>query len=116
MKNNVKSDGDEKNALVAFSTTGNIDDARKIARELINRRLVACVNIIPQIESVYSWENEVCHDNEVLLVFKTTREHTDTLKKIVPEIHPYEVPELIFLPVVDGAPAYLQWVCKVTEK
>ncbi len=92
------------------------EEARKMARTLVENRFAACVNIIPAIESFYWWDDAVQHDEEALMVVKTTRQRFDALMEFVEEHHPYELPEIIALPIVDGLPDYLAWVREETEK
>ena len=108
--------GAKAQALVAFSTVNNHESAQKIAHELIQQHLAACVNIVPGVESIYFWDNDVCEDNELLLIIKTTTANIEKTKEILPQIHPYKVPELVFLPVVNGLSDYLNWIFEVTEK
>jgi periplasmic divalent cation tolerance protein len=96
--------------LIVFITAGNLDEARKIADELVGQRLAACVNIVPQVESVYRWQGEVCRDSEVLLVAKTTRERFSALETAVKGLHSYQVPEIIALPITGGSEQYLNWL------
>ena len=100
--------------VIAFSTVDTEKEASKIARALIEAKLAACVNIIPQINSVYEWKGEVCEETEQWMVIKTTQAHVEELKALLEEIHPYEVPELIFIPIVDGLPDYLHWILATT--
>ena len=86
------------------------DRAREIAEALVERRLVACVNVVPLVHSVYRWQGAVEHDDEALLVIKTTRAAVAPLKDALGELHPYENFELVALPVQDGARAYLDWI------
>jgi periplasmic divalent cation tolerance protein len=76
----------------------------------VEQQLVACVNIIPGITSVYHWDNEIQHDQEWLLLIKTTDDMSEALKEAIMKIHPYDSPELISVDVTDGLPDYLQWV------
>ena len=85
-------------------------DARNIARTLVGLDLAACVNIMPNLTSVYRWEGEVEEDTEQLLVIKTRRNVLEALKAAVLEAHPYELPEIIAVPVVDGLKGYLDWI------
>jgi periplasmic divalent cation tolerance protein len=86
------------------------DPAAVLARRLVDERLAACVNVVPGIRSVYRWQGQVCDDAEDLLVIKTAADRLDALVARVREIHPYEVPEVLVLPVEAGAAAYLDWV------
>jgi periplasmic divalent cation tolerance protein len=86
------------------------DRAREIADALVERGLAACVNIVPLVHSVYRWQGAVEHDDEALLVLKTTRAAVAPLAEALAELHPYENFELVALGVQDGAPAYLDWI------
>jgi periplasmic divalent cation tolerance protein len=86
------------------------DQARPIAEAIVARELVACVNIVPLVHSVYRWEGKVEQDDESLLVIKTTREAVGALTDAVRDLHPYENFELVALDVAAGAPAYLEWI------
>lgn len=94
----------------AMTTIGNEDDAARVAKELVTRRLVACVNVIPGLRSFYQWKEELCDDKECLITMKTTADQVEAIKKLLPEIHPYELPELIFLPIEEGSDTYLEWI------
>ena len=85
-------------------------DAGAFARALVESRLAACVNLLPVMESVYRWEGRVQRDSERQLILKTSRERVATLWQRVRELHPYDVPEFIVLPIVDGNDAYLRWI------
>lgn len=98
--------------VVVFITAGSIQEAEKIAQELVEERLVACVNIIPNITSVYRWEGKVHHDQEVFLIAKTCRSAFSQLAKRVKEIHSYEVPEVIAVRVEAGLASYLNWIAQ----
>jgi periplasmic divalent cation tolerance protein len=97
-------------AVVALSTVATREDAERIARALVERRLCACVNIVPGVTSLYSWKGAVQADEELLLVIKTTREAVDSLKSTLVEMHPYEVPELVAVDIAEGHAAYLDWL------
>jgi periplasmic divalent cation tolerance protein len=90
-------------------------DADAFARQLVEERLAACVNIVPMMESYYWWDDVVNHDNEALLIVKTTAERFGDLQEYVEEHHPYDLPELIALPLVDALPEYVAWIHKETE-
>ena len=102
-------------AVVVLTTTSSNDEAKNIAKRLVNERIVACANVIPGIESIYRWEGKVCDEKEWLLLIKTTEEQLPVLKSLLQEIHSYECPELIVLPIVDGLPAYLEWLAESTS-
>lgn len=96
--------------LVALVTVPSIEVGRDIARGLLDHKLAACVNIVPSISSIYTWEGEVCVDEELLLIIKTTESAFDELVSAVKDIHPYDVPEIIALPLAAGSKDYLQWI------
>ena len=85
-----------------------------LARALVEERLAACVNILPGVRSVYRWEGRVEDDRELLLVAKTSFKVLDRLIERVAQVHPYDQPEIISLPVDQGSPGYLDWVLKET--
>jgi periplasmic divalent cation tolerance protein len=95
---------------IVLSTAGSQEEARKIARTLVDRRLAACVNIVPGAESVYRWQGRVETSGEWLLVMKTTTAAFPALRDALRELHSYEVPECLMLAVEDGAAAYLEWI------
>lgn len=92
------------------------DEANKLAKSLVENRLAACINIVPKIESYYWWDNKVEHDEEALLIIKTTQQRFDELCAWVVENHPYDLPEVISLPLSDGLSDYIEWVKKETER
>ena len=96
--------------IVALSTVATPEDAERIARALVERRLAACVNVVPKVVSVYRWKGEICRDEELLLVIKTRRERLDALREALVALHPYEVPELVALPIEAGHEPYLAWL------
>lgn len=101
--------------LVVLMTAGSQTEAEEIAGELVRARLAACVNVVPGITSVYRWAGEVKRDREWLLIAKTGQAALDGLIKRVHEIHSYDVPEVIALPVVAGSEMYLRWVDEEIE-
>jgi periplasmic divalent cation tolerance protein len=95
---------------LVLTTAGSEEEARKIARTLVERRLAACVNIIPQVTSIYRWQGKVEDATEWILVVKTTVAAFGEVCQAITDLHSYELPECICLPIEDGSPAYLQWI------
>ncbi len=87
-----------------------MEEAQRVARALVEKRLAACVNIIPGVRSVYRWEDVIEDDEEVLLAIKTSRALLDELRAEIERLHSYEIPEVLALPVVDGSERYLAWM------
>lgn len=96
--------------VAIYSTTSNVEDAKKIARVLVKEKLVACVNIIPKIESIYRWKNKIEEDNECVIIAKTTDKNIDKTIKKIKEVHTYEVPDIIVLPIINGLDEYLNYI------
>ena len=95
---------------VFLVTVPNMDEAKKIALILVEERLAACVNIIKDIVSTYRWKGKVEVDEELLLIIKTTEDKADLIIKKINEIHSYEVPECICIPITKGSEKYLNWI------
>lgn len=98
------------NYLVVLTTASDLEDARRIAHALVEERLAACCNLVDRVESIYRWEGAVVQENEVLVIIKTGEELFERLKERVIELHSYDNPELIALPIVAGSEKYLQWL------
>jgi periplasmic divalent cation tolerance protein len=96
--------------IVVLTTCASGEEAEKIARALVERRLAACVNVLPQARSFYRWKGALEDAAEWLLLIKSKRERFDQLRAALAALHSYEVPEIIALGVVDGSPAYLDWL------
>jgi periplasmic divalent cation tolerance protein len=96
--------------IVVLSVASSVEDAEFIARELVERRLAACVNIVPGVSSIYRWRGEVEHNAEVQLVIKTSAERFEALREAFVKLHTYELPELIALEVKAGHAPYLAWL------
>ena len=96
--------------IVILSTCPNEDEAGRIARALIAENLAACVNVLPGARSFYRWKGEVEDSAECLLVIKSSRRLFETVRAAIEKAHSYEVPEIVALPIVDGAPNYLNWI------
>ena len=97
---------------IVLSTAGSHEEARRIAHALVERRLAACVNIVPGVESVYRWQEKVESAAEGLLVIKTTAGVFPALRDALKEMHSYDVPECVMLAVEDGDAAYLRWIAE----
>jgi periplasmic divalent cation tolerance protein len=96
--------------VVASTTAPSVREANSIARALVERRLAACVQILEPIRSVYRWEGEVREDPEVLLLIKSLDSQVSSIEELLRELHPYEVPELLAVPVTAGSEPYLRWL------
>ena len=101
-------------ALVVLCTVPDEETATKLAETVVQNRLAACVNIIGPHKSIYEWGGKLEHDTEFLLVIKTSRQRFEALAEKVIQLHPYEVPEIIALPILAGNAAYLDWVKQQT--
>jgi periplasmic divalent cation tolerance protein len=96
--------------IVVLSTCDSEEQAERVARALVEQRLAACVNILPGVRSIYRWKGQVEDASEWLLVIKSRRGLMDQLRAAISKIHTYEIPELLALPVVEGAENYLAWL------
>jgi periplasmic divalent cation tolerance protein len=97
-------------ARIVLTTVGDKDSAERIAGELVERRLAACVNIVGPIDSVYRWKGNIEREQEYLLVIKTTPEQAARLETAFKELHPYDLPERVEVSVEGGSEAYLGWI------
>jgi periplasmic divalent cation tolerance protein len=95
---------------LVLSTAGSEEEARKIANALVEQKLAACVNIIPQIESIYRWQGKVESSREWLLLIKTSAEKFGAVRDAIRELHSYDLPECMALAIDDGSSAYLGWI------
>ncbi len=96
--------------IVVFCTCGSAEEAEKIARRLVEARLAACVSLFPAARSIYRWKGKVEDSAECLLMIKSSREKFDHLRAEIEKTHSYEVPEVLAVPVVDGAENHLNWL------
>ncbi|KAK2515405.1 hypothetical protein Q9966_015364 [Columba livia] len=106
---------DPADLAAAFVTCPNETVAKELARAMVEKRLAACVNILPHVTSIYSWQGKLEEDGEVLLMIKTRSSRVPALAAFVRSAHPYEVPEVVAVPVTQGNPPYLQWVRDSTD-
>jgi periplasmic divalent cation tolerance protein len=103
------------NTRIVLTTAGSQEEARRLARELVERRMAACVNIVSGIQSVYRWEGKVEEAQEWLLIVKTTSGQYAALAESIRELHSYDVAECLCLEIEAGSPAYLRWVAESTS-
>jgi len=96
--------------VVVLSAVGAPPDAERIARALVEERLAACVNVVPGVVSIYRWKGKVEQEAELLLVIKTLAPRVEALKARLLELHPYELPEVVVLPIGGGHAPYLAWI------
>ncbi len=98
------------NKIVVLITTPSKEEAEILGNHLVESRLAACVNIVSGVLSIFFWEGKRCSESEALILVKTTKALFQPLCEAVLKLHPYSVPEIIALPIVEGSPSYLQWV------
>ena len=96
--------------LLALSTFPDRETAQRISNQLIIEKFAACANILPGIESIYRWKDKIETGNETLVFFKLSEDRQSAFQEKLRSLHPYEVPEIILVPITDGLPAYLRWV------
>jgi len=101
--------------IVVLMTVSSEDEASRISRVMVERGLVACVNIIPGIRSIFLWEGKMSEAQEFLLLAKTVKQNFDSLSNVVKAHHSYSLPEVIALPIHLGSEAYLAWIHKMTK-
>jgi periplasmic divalent cation tolerance protein len=97
-------------ARIVLTTAGSEQEARKIAFALVERRLAACVNVLPRVQSLYRWQGKVESAEEWLLVIKTTAIRFEAVRDTIRELHSYELPECLCVAIEDGSPEYLEWL------
>jgi periplasmic divalent cation tolerance protein len=102
--------------ILVLSTADSMEAARIIATALVEAKEAACVNIVPGIQSIYHWQGKICDEAEVLLVIKSTGELFDAINSRIHHLHPYQVPEVIAVPMEAGDSAYLQWIHESVRK
>ena len=97
---------------MVLSTVDSEEEGARIAKSLVDRKLCACINLVPRVRSFYQWDGAVQDDAEVLLIMKTTQEKLQALSDNLAEIHSYEVPEVLVIPVDQGRTSYLDWLAE----
>ncbi len=101
--------------ILVLVTAQEISFARELAKELVSRKLAACINILPSVESIYEWEGKMVQESEVMMLIKTKKERFEVLKETILQMHPYEVPEILAFDIDDGSSDYLGWIEKVVK-
>ena len=98
--------------LLALSTFPDRETAQRIAQQLVTEKFAACANILPAVESIYRWKEKIETGNETLVFFKLSEDRQSAFQEKLRSLHPYEVPEIIIVPVTTGLPEYLRWVAE----
>jgi len=105
----------QQKAQIVFNTCPDQETAQDIASQLVELQLAACVNIIPSIESIYRWQDKIESATEYLLIIKTQTDCYTELENTIQALHPYELPEVVAVPIETGLPAYLDWINNNTK-
>ncbi|MBI1956554.1 MAG: divalent-cation tolerance protein CutA [Acidobacteria bacterium] len=98
--------------IIVLVTGSNTRECKRIARHLLEKRLIACANLMPQVNSLYHWKGKIADEKECLMILKSTRELFPALRMEVEKLHSYSVPEVIALPIIDGSANYLNWIAE----
>ena len=101
--------------IVINCTVPNKKTAKEITKIIMKHKLAACVSMVENVRSVFSWDGEICEEKEILLMIKTRRTNYAKIKLVITDVHPYKLPEIIALPIVDCSEDYLRWLIKETE-
>ena len=102
-------------ACLILTTFPDSDQAREIAEHLVERQLLACLNLLSSCESIYRWEGKLCRENEVPAIMKTSEDRVKELEAAFFDLHPYEVPEFLVIRSDSGSEAYLEWLARQTD-
>lgn len=102
-------------AMLVLTTLPSAEAAAELAKAVVGEKLAACANLLPAVRSIYRWQGRVQDEGEVLVLFKTRQEHFERLKARLLELHPYEIPEVLAVPVEQGYQAYLDWLGQETR-
>jgi periplasmic divalent cation tolerance protein len=105
----------ETRVCAVFTTAPDAEVAATLARTLVGERLAACVNVLPGARSIYRWQGQVQEDSEVVLVIKTAMNRAEALAARINDLHPYDLPEVLVLPVTGGSRPYLDWITTETR-
>ena len=102
--------------FLALSTAGSEEEGVKIGKALVEKKLAACVNVVPKVRSFFFWDGKTCEEEEVLLVIKTTRDNLQSTGEIIKKMNTYNLPEFIYVKIQGGDAGYLDWVRKTTDR
>ena len=105
----------KKSFVLVYITASSVEEARSIARILVEKRLVACANIVPQIESIYWWKGKIFEEGETLILAKTIKSKIQSVINEAKGLHSYEVPDITAIEIQGGLPSYLKWIEEETE-
>jgi periplasmic divalent cation tolerance protein len=109
-----KQEGEMVDGVVVLVTTSSKAEAEKIGDALVAENLIACASIVDSVQSIFRWEAKLCRETETLMILKTVKPRLDAVAKKITQLHSYDVPEIIALPIVGGSPDYLDWVRQET--
>ena len=98
--------------IVVLVTGKNVRECKRLARHLLEKKLIACANLLPPVRSLYHWKGKIADEKECLMILKSSREHFPALQTEVEQLHSYHVPEVIALPIIDGSANYLNWLAE----
>lgn len=103
-------------AIIIYCTVPDKRVAKEIAKQIVKHHLAACVSAVDRVESIFSWDGEIEKEKEVMLMIKTLRPNFENIKDLITDLHPYNVPEIIAVPIVDCSKEYLQWLVHETRQ
>lgn len=101
--------------IVIYCTVPNKNEGREIAKALVKYKLVACVNLIDKIESVFSWDGQLQEEKEAMMIIKTKKSLFEDVNKVIQKLHSYNVPEVIAIPIIEADETYLKWIAHETR-
>ena len=102
-------------AIIIYCTVPNKNEAKEISKAILERKLAACISTVDKVDSMFSWNGKICNERELLLIIKTKRELFNQIETVIKELHSYNVPEIIGLPIVAGSEDYLGWIDHETK-
>jgi periplasmic divalent cation tolerance protein len=101
--------------IMIYCTVPNKKLAKNITKVIMKHKLAACISMIENVKSVFSWDSEICEEKEIMMMIKTKRDNYGKIKLVIEDMHSYSVPEIIAVPIVDCSEDYLKWLIKETE-